>query len=80
MIFFIFGKTAQGRLAIPAVGFTVKKDTGYERFITRDAADYIFTFEAGKTVYLKNRHGALSGGYQYTEDEQIIIRLKAAPI
>lgn len=43
-------------------------------------AETIFTFEDGKTVYMKNRHDAIPNGYQFTEEERLVIVLKAVPL
>lgn len=50
------------------------------RFGEKAKADSIFTFENGKTVYLKNRYVDPQDGYQFTEEEQLIIKLKAVPL
>ena len=38
------------------------------------SADCIFEFQGGKTVYFKDRYAE---NYQYSEDERLIIKLKA---
>ena len=43
-------------------------------------AEAIFTFEDGKTVYMKNRVDAIPNGYQYSEEERLVIVLKAVPL
>lgn len=44
-------------------------------------ADSIFELKNGKTIYYKHRYQDPRGpGYQYTEDEQLMLRLKAVPL
>lgn len=50
------------------------------RFKEKASAESIFTFENGKTVYLKNRFINPQDGYQFTEEEQLVIKLKAVPL
>jgi hypothetical protein len=38
------------------------------------ASDFIFSFQEGKTIYYKDRYAT---DYQYTEEERLILMLKA---
>jgi len=78
VIYFLYGEMARSR-GYPEIGFIVRK---YEdiRLTEKAMADFIFTFKDGKTIYMKNRYDAPPNGRQYTEEERLVIVLKASPL
>ena len=81
MIYLLYGEVARERMGYPEIA-SISKNAKFEdlRFTERAMADFIFAFEGGKTVYLKNRHDAPPRGRQFTEEERLIIVLKAVPL
>jgi hypothetical protein len=81
MIYFVFSGTVRIYSNFPEIGF-ISKHTKFADlpFKEKAVAEKIFTFEGGKTVYMKNRHDALPNGYQYSEEERLVIVLKAVPL
>lgn len=80
MIYFLYGEMARSR-GYPEIG-AISKNAKFAniRFTEKAMADFIFTFEGGKTVYMKNRHDAPPNGRQYSEEERLVIVLKAVPL
>jgi hypothetical protein len=74
MIYLIMNEELVKNTILPPV--ILFQSYGIDR-IPRDlryGADYIFEFENGKTVYLKDRNGT---DYQYTSEEMVVLRLKS---
>lgn len=44
------------------------------------AADYIFMFENGNTVYYKIRYDSIPNGYQYSDEEKVVLALRSVLI
>ncbi len=82
MIYFLYGESARAYAGYPEVGSIINKNVKFEdlKFREKAMADFIFTFEGGKTVYMKNRHDAPPNGRQYSEEERLVIVLKAVPL
>lgn len=81
MIYFVYSDVVQKHAGFPEIGSISKKSKFADlRFKEKAMAESIFTFENGKTVYMKNRHGNTTNGYQYTEEERLLIILKAIPL
>lgn len=81
MIYFVYSDVVQEHAGFPEIGSISKKSKFADlRFKEKAMAESIFTFEDGKTVYMKNRHDALPNGYQFTEEERLVIVLKAVPL
>lgn len=81
MIYLTYSETVQEHAGFPEIG-SIGKNTKFAdiRFKEKAMAECIFTFEDGKTVYMKNRHSDLPRGYQFSEEERLIIKLKAVPL
>lgn len=78
MIYLLYNETIRERLGMPEIGSLCGTKYDERKFIEKALADFIFTFKDGRTVYMKNRHGA--EGQQYTEEEMLLIKLKAVPL
>lgn len=80
MIYFLYGEPARSA-GYPEIGSIIgNPKLSSIRFTEKAMADFIFKFRDGKTVYIKNRHNAPPDGYQYTEEERLVIALRAVPI
>lgn len=79
MIYIIYPEIVQRTFGKPELGVfhTDVNKIGYKDI---HCADSIFELKDGKTKYYKNRHAAPPAGYQYTEEEKIMIALKAVPL
>lgn len=81
MIYLTYSKTVREHAGFPEIGSIGKKTKFADlRFKERAMAESIFTFEDGKTIYMKNRYDSNPKGYQFTEEERLVIVLKAVPL
>lgn len=79
MIFLRYSNAVRETWVLPELASTTK---GLDRlsFKVKAIADEIFMFEDHKTVYIKNRLVQTPYGYQYTDEERLMIILKAVPL
>ncbi len=80
MIYYVYSTWVQKNLGLPEIGFTNGVVMQNRLFKENASADTIFTFKDNKTVYLKNRFDPIPNGYQFSEEERLIIALKAVPL
>jgi hypothetical protein len=78
MIYFLYGEYAVRACGLPEIGCAAKAPGPEYRFM--DLAEASFSFHGNKTFYWKNRYGEVPGGYQYTDEERLILKLKAVPL
>lgn len=78
MIFFLYSNWVRERKGFPEVN-AVSGKTEFDNlgFQEKAMAETIFTFKNGKTIYLKNRFINPANGYQYSEEEMVVLKLKA---
>jgi hypothetical protein len=82
VIYFIYSDQVRKHHNVPEIGSVnvnfKLSNVGFEQKAA--LAESIFTFNGGKTVYMKNRHDIIPNGYQFTEEERLVIVLKAVPL
>lgn len=81
MISLQYSEFVQKSLKYPKFG-VINKNSKFEdlRFKEKSLADFIFEFEGNKTVYMKNGYTSPPQGYQFTDEEKLVIVLSAVPL
>lgn len=79
MIYLLYSETVQKTKGLPEIGCSMRSIDGI-RFDLKGFADQIFHFDNHKTIYWKNREEPPPYGYQYSDEERLIIRLKAVTL